>query len=90
MSRQRKPARKAPPATRSDQGGSRSSGRSATGSRVAKVGKALAVVGGVLFVLGNIGARTGWVIFPFDSHHFFSQFGGMALLIVGVALAGRR
>lgn len=90
MSKRRQPSRQTRPAARSGQGRSRNPGRSATVSRVAKVGKVSAVAGGVLFVLGNIGARTGWVLFPFDSHHVISQFGGIALLIVGVALAGRR
>ena len=48
------------------------------------------VVGGVLFVLGNIGTRTGWVTIPFDAHHFYAQFGGAAPLLIGVTVAGRR
>jgi hypothetical protein len=59
-------------------------------TRAARIWPALAIVGGILFVLGNIGARTGWVIFPFDTHHLFTQWGGLLLLIVGFSLAGRR
>ena len=50
----------------------------------------MVVVGGVLFVLGHIGARTGRVTPPFDHHHFYAQFGGAALLLIGVTVAGRR
>jgi hypothetical protein len=34
------------------------------------------VVGLVLFLMGNIGARTGIVILPFDPHHVYEQLGG--------------
>jgi hypothetical protein len=30
----------------------------------------------VLFLLGNIGARSGIVLLPFDRHHVIAQFGG--------------
>ena len=64
--------------------------RAATRGWVAKAGRVMVVLGGVLFVLGNIGARTGWVTLPFDPHHFYAQFGGAALLLIGVTVAGRR
>ena len=45
------------------------------------------IVGGVvLFLLGNIGARTGIVVLPFDPHHVFAQFGGAALFVLGLSL----
>ncbi|MGH8925594.1 MAG: hypothetical protein ACRDWA_13305 [Acidimicrobiia bacterium] len=50
----------------------------------------LAIIGGVLFIVGNIGARTGWVLLPFDRHHLLTQFGGAALAVLGLVLAGRR
>ena len=93
MSKRRKPARKTRPATRSSKGAGRQTNRrtaAPTRTRTAKIGRTLAWIGGILFVLGNIGARAGWVIFPFDRHHVFSQFGGMVVLVIGIALAGRR
>ena len=93
MSKRRKPTRRNRPGARPSQAAGR---RAASGAgvpmktRTAKIGRTLAWTGGILFVLGNIGARSGWVILPFDRHHVFSQFGGMVLLLIGIALAGRR
>jgi hypothetical protein len=47
----------------------------------------LAIVGAVLFVAGNIGARAGFTVLPFDPHHVYAQFGGGVLAIVGVMWA---
>ena len=45
------------------------------------------LIGGiVLFLMGNIGARTGIVLLPFDPHHVIAQFGGAALVVVGLML----
>ncbi len=40
-----------------------------------------------MFLAGNIGARTGIVILPFDPHHVIAQFGGALLAIVGLMIA---
>lgn len=44
----------------------------------------LSIVGAVLFVVGNIVARAGFAVLPFDPHHVYAQFGGAALAIVGL------
>lgn len=45
------------------------------------------IVGGiVLFLMGNIGARTGIVLLPFDPHHVLAQFGGAVLVVIGLSL----
>jgi hypothetical protein len=46
----------------------------------------LIVVGAVLFLMGNIGARTGIHFIPFDPHHVIEQLGGVGLLLVGLML----
>lgn len=55
-----------------------------------RLGWPLVVMGAVLFVLGNIGARTGIVFLPFDPHHVFEQFGGAVVAIVGLIWATGR
>ena len=55
-----------------------------------RVGWPLVGVGGVMFLLGNIGARTGITILPFDPHHVIAQFGGAVVLIVGLLSATAR
>lgn len=93
MSRSRKRTGKPRPSTRPGQGGRRQTTADTsppTKSGIAKIGKTLAWIGGILFVIGNIGARTGWVTLPFDPHHFYAQFGGAVLLLIGVTVAGRR
>ena len=93
MSKSPKRAGKPRPSTLPGQGGRRQTSARAgspTRSGIAGIGKTLAWIGGIVFVVGNIGARTGWVILPFDRHHVFSQFGGLVVLLVGMALAGRR
>jgi heme A synthase len=52
-----------------------------------RLGWPLCAIGGVLFLLGNIGARTGIVFLPFDPHHVIAQFGGALLLIIGLLWA---
>jgi len=44
-------------------------------------------IGGILFLLGNIGARTGIVFLSFDPHHVTAHFGGALLLIIGLLWA---
>lgn len=51
---------------------------------------AVAAVGGVLFLLGNVGARVGLVLLPFDPHHLYTQWGGGILAIVGLVMATRK
>ena len=46
----------------------------------------LIVVGSALFITGNIGARAGVVILPFDHHHLIGQFGGAIMLVLGLML----
>jgi uncharacterized membrane protein YfcA len=45
------------------------------------------VLGLVLFLVGNIGARTGLVILRFDPPHVYTQLGGAVLAIVGLSFA---
>lgn len=52
-----------------------------------RLGWPLCAVGGGLFLLGNIGARTGVVSIPFDPHHAIAQFGGALLGILGLIWA---
>jgi hypothetical protein len=52
-----------------------------------RIGWPLCAVGGVLFLLGNIGARTGIAFLPFDPHHVFEQFGGGLIGILGLLWA---
>jgi hypothetical protein len=51
------------------------------------VGWSIAILGLVVFLIGNVGARTGIVIFPFDPHHVFGQVGGAIILITGLTIA---
>lgn len=51
------------------------------------LGWALVAVGSVLFLMGQIGARTGIVFLTFDGHHFFEQFGGGLIAIFGLIKA---
>jgi hypothetical protein len=44
----------------------------------------LIIFGAGLFVVGRIGASTGWVYASFDSHHVISQVGGVLLLLAGL------
>jgi hypothetical protein len=52
-----------------------------------RIGWPLCAVGGVLFLLGNIGARTSIAFLPFDPHHVFEQFGGGLIGILGLLWA---
>ena len=52
-----------------------------------RVGWSIAILGLVVFLIGNVGARTGIVIFPFDPHHVFGQVGGAIILITGLTIA---
>lgn len=51
------------------------------------LGWPLVVVGGILFLMGQIGARAGIVFLPFDRHHVFEQFGGALIAILGLIRA---
>jgi len=44
------------------------------------------VVGLVLFLMGQIGARAGIVFLPFDQHHVIEQFGGGILAAIGLIM----
>lgn len=52
-----------------------------------RVGWVLAVVGGIAFIVGNIGARTGMAFFPFDPHHTYTQIGGAIVGMTGLMWA---
>lgn len=55
-----------------------------------RVGGSLLVVGLLLFVLSNLGARLGFVLLPFDPHHVLGQFVlGPAFALLGATLLGR-
>jgi hypothetical protein len=54
-----------------------------------RVGWPLAIAGLLMFLLGNIGARTGIVFLSFDRHHVFEQIGGALLGILGLVWATR-
>lgn len=55
-----------------------------------KVGWVLVAIGAILFLGGNIGARTGLSFLPFDPHHVYAQLGGALLAMVGLMWALRR
>ena len=46
----------------------------------------LIVAGGVLFLMGNIGARTGIHIVTFDPHHVIEQLAGAGFFFAGLML----
>lgn len=50
----------------------------------------LAVSGGVLFVVGYLGATMGFTVLPFDPHHVFTQVFGIVLGFVGLSWIGTR
>ncbi len=50
------------------------------------IGWGMFVVGLVLFLMGQIGARAGIVFLPFDRHHVIEQFGGGILAAIGLIL----
>lgn len=52
-----------------------------------RVGWVLVALGGVAFIGGNIGARTGLMFLPFDPHHMFTQLGGAAIGMTGLMWA---
>lgn len=55
-----------------------------------RLGWPLVALGAAMFILGNIGARTGITILPFDPHHVFAQFGGAVIAVVGLIWATGR
>lgn len=44
----------------------------------------LIIVGGILFIGGQIGARAGLTFLPFDTHHLVAQWGGAAITLTGL------
>ena len=52
-----------------------------------RIGWGLAVAGAILFIGGNIGARTGITFLPFDPHHIYSQIGGAIVGMTGAMWA---
>lgn len=55
-----------------------------------RVGWPLAIAGLLLFIVGNVGARTGIVLLPFDPHHLLAQFGGAVVGVLGAIWATKR
>ena len=51
------------------------------------IGWSMVAIGLVLFLIGNIGARTGLVALPLDPHHVYSQLGGGLMAIIGLTVA---
>lgn len=49
-----------------------------------RLGWAMVILGVALFLMGQIGARTGFVLLPFDQHHVLSQVAGFFLAIQGL------
>ncbi|MGH2829435.1 MAG: hypothetical protein ACRDJM_03020 [Actinomycetota bacterium] len=54
-----------------------------------RVGWPLAAIGAALFIVGQVGSRTGLISLPFDRHHVISQVGGFFLAIRGLIWAWR-
>lgn len=52
-----------------------------------RLGWPLVVAGSILFLGGQIGARTGLVFLPFDTHHLLAQWGGALLAVTGLIWA---
>jgi hypothetical protein len=52
-----------------------------------RLGWPLVALGAATFLVGNIGARTGITLLPFDPHHVFAQFGGAVVAVVGLIWA---
>lgn len=50
----------------------------------------MAVLGGILFPVGNITSQLGVVLVSFDRHHVVSRLGGGVLIMVGVGWLDRR
>ncbi len=57
-----------------------------------RAGWTTAAIGLVLFLAGNLGARAGFEVLPFDPHHVYAQLGGAALAVIGAmwAISGDR
>lgn len=55
-----------------------------------RTGLVLLIVGLLLFVASNLGARAGFSVLPFDPHHVLGQLGGPAVALLGASLMGRR
>lgn len=63
----------------------------ARGRRTAKqwIGLTLVVLGLVIFVASNLGARAGFTVLPFDPHHVLGQLViGPASAVLGAILLG--
>lgn len=52
-----------------------------------RIGWCMTIAGVLLFLSGQLGARLGVVIVPFDRHHVVGQFGGGALALAGLNVA---
>lgn len=51
-----------------------------------RLGWPLVAIGAAMFLVGNIGARTGITLLPFDPHHVFARSGGTLVAVVGLIL----
>lgn len=81
-SKTRKKARSAPPESKREE--LRARGRPAW---LGKTGWAIAIFGVLMFLVGNIGARTGVTFLPFDPHHVGTQLLGAVVIAVGFSVA---
>jgi hypothetical protein len=52
-----------------------------------RIGWSLVAVGGTMFLIGSIGARTGLIALPLDPHHVIAQLGGGVIAIWGLMVA---
>lgn len=55
-----------------------------------RTGLLLLVLGALLFVASNLGARAGFTVLPFDPHHVIGQIAGAAFALLGISLMSRR
>jgi hypothetical protein len=63
---------------------------SPTARRKRTLGWPMVVAGMFLFVATQVANFSNHILLPFDRHHFFGQFGGLVLAVIGANWATRR